>query len=201
MRGVCASDADVRRARRLRILGWLLIEIATEIGVSEASVSRWVRGITRTSAGGLGGAPVTPAGVVAAIENMTRNGRRFFVLGIKHPEAITVGPEIDTRPAGASTLRIHSRAGFGTASTAKLIGTIAHPMNQARFDPAMGRVTEGYGLLQPRVGVAAERKQGQQKKCQRRAKLSNHVLVLQPVGGNVWQAIMSNVRPKGVASP
>ncbi|WP_240695913.1 GH36-type glycosyl hydrolase domain-containing protein [Candidatus Chloroploca sp. Khr17] len=34
-----------------------------------------------------------------------------------------------------------------------LIGTLAHPLNQARLDPLTGRVTEGYGILQPRVGI------------------------------------------------
>ncbi|MDB5352254.1 MAG: cellobiose phosphorylase [Planctomycetota bacterium] len=33
----------------------------------------------------------------------------------------------------------------------RLVGTIAHPLNQPRFDPAVGRVVEGYGVLQPRV--------------------------------------------------
>lgn len=74
---------------------------------------------------GVGGRAISPAALVAAMENMTRNGRRFFVLGIKHPDAITTGAEIDTRPSGASTLRIHSRAGFGSTATAKLIGTVA----------------------------------------------------------------------------
>ncbi|TDK33700.1 glycoside hydrolase family 94 protein [Luteimonas terrae] len=32
------------------------------------------------------------------------------------------------------------------------VGTLAHPLNQARFDPARGRVTRGYGILQPSVG-------------------------------------------------
>jgi cyclic beta-1,2-glucan synthetase len=35
-----------------------------------------------------------------------------------------------------------------------LVGTIAHPLNRAGYDPASGRVTEGYGILQPRVGVS-----------------------------------------------
>jgi len=35
----------------------------------------------------------------------------------------------------------------------KLIGIITHPLNRARFDPRSGRVTEGYGILQPRVSV------------------------------------------------
>jgi cyclic beta-1,2-glucan synthetase len=33
----------------------------------------------------------------------------------------------------------------------RMIGTLAHPLNQPRFDPALGRVVEGYGVLQPRV--------------------------------------------------
>jgi cyclic beta-1,2-glucan synthetase len=33
----------------------------------------------------------------------------------------------------------------------RLIGTLAHPLNQARFDPRSGRVVEGYGILQPRI--------------------------------------------------
>lgn len=41
--------------------------------------------------------------------------------------------------------------------TAKqLIGTIAHPLNRAVFDPQKGIVTEGYGLLQPRIDVNIE---------------------------------------------
>ncbi len=35
----------------------------------------------------------------------------------------------------------------------KLIGIIAHPLNRAVFDPRLRRVTEGYGILQPRVSV------------------------------------------------
>nr|WP_255604495.1 glucoamylase family protein [Oscillochloris sp. ZM17-4] len=34
-----------------------------------------------------------------------------------------------------------------------MIGTLAHPLNQARLDPATGLVAEGYGILQPRVGI------------------------------------------------
>jgi cellobiose phosphorylase len=39
-------------------------------------------------------------------------------------------------------------------AAAALIGTIAHPLNRAEFDPARGRVTRGYGILQPRVSVS-----------------------------------------------
>ena len=34
-----------------------------------------------------------------------------------------------------------------------LVGIIAHPLNLPRFDPRLGRVTSGYGILQPRVSV------------------------------------------------
>jgi len=36
----------------------------------------------------------------------------------------------------------------------QLVGTMAHPLNRARFDTSRGLVTEGYGILQPRVGVS-----------------------------------------------
>src|SRR5207244_4581613 len=35
-----------------------------------------------------------------------------------------------------------------------LVGTLAHPLNRAVYDPAVGRVVRGYGILQPRVGVS-----------------------------------------------
>jgi cyclic beta-1,2-glucan synthetase len=36
-----------------------------------------------------------------------------------------------------------------------LVGILEHPLNRPRFDAATGRVVEGYGILQPRVSVAA----------------------------------------------
>ncbi len=35
----------------------------------------------------------------------------------------------------------------------KLIGTIAHPLNRPVFDSSKGIVTDGYGLIQPRIGI------------------------------------------------
>ena len=35
-----------------------------------------------------------------------------------------------------------------------LVGTIAHPLNRPVYDPRVGRVVRGYGILQPRVGVS-----------------------------------------------
>src|SRR5690606_31853724 len=36
----------------------------------------------------------------------------------------------------------------------ELVGTLAHPINRARFDPRRRVVTRGYGILQPRVGIS-----------------------------------------------
>ena len=38
----------------------------------------------------------------------------------------------------------------------RLVGTLSHPLNRPRFDPRLQRVTEGYGVLQPRVQVSIE---------------------------------------------
>src|SRR5512145_3075414 len=34
------------------------------------------------------------------------------------------------------------------------VGTMAHPLNRARYDEDTQRVSEGYGILQPRVAVS-----------------------------------------------
>jgi cyclic beta-1,2-glucan synthetase len=47
------------------------------------------------------------------------------------------------------TLDADTRLPIGTAR--RLIGKIAHPLNQARFDPHIGLVVQGHGILQPRV--------------------------------------------------
>ncbi len=38
----------------------------------------------------------------------------------------------------------------------RLVGTLSHPLNRPRFDAERQRVTEGYGVLQPRVQVSIE---------------------------------------------
>ncbi|WP_186342984.1 glycoside hydrolase family 94 protein [Allochromatium palmeri] len=36
----------------------------------------------------------------------------------------------------------------------ELVGAMEHPLNRAHFDPQLGRVSQGYGILQPRVAVS-----------------------------------------------
>ena len=41
-------------------------------------------------------------------------------------------------------------------SAHRLVGTLAHPLNQAVIDPEKGMVVAGYGILQPRVGISVQ---------------------------------------------
>lgn len=41
-------------------------------------------------------------------------------------------------------------------SACRMIGTLAHPLNQAITDPVKNIVVAGYGILQPRVGVSVQ---------------------------------------------
>jgi cyclic beta-1,2-glucan synthetase len=41
-------------------------------------------------------------------------------------------------------------------SAHRLIGTMAHPLNRAVIDPASKMVIEGYGILQPRIGISIQ---------------------------------------------
>src|SRR6202012_3890290 len=42
----------------------------------------------------------------------------------------------------------------------KMVATMAHPLNKAIYDEKKLRVTEGYGILQPRVGISLPRTTG-----------------------------------------
>ncbi|HUG53050.1 MAG TPA: glucoamylase family protein, partial [Vicinamibacteria bacterium] len=60
---------------------------------------------------------------------------------------------LEILPAVRYCLTLDSDTRLPRDAARRLIGIIAHPLNQPRYDPAQGRVTEGYGILQPRVSV------------------------------------------------
>ena len=63
----------------------------------------------------------------------------FLPTGRESPEGIryVIALDADSRlPPGAAT---------------RMVATMAHPLNRARVDEQVGRVVEGYGILQPRV--------------------------------------------------
>lgn len=51
-------------------------------------------------------------------------------------------------------LTLDSDTQLPRGEAARLAGAIAHPLNQAVLDPKLRMVTTGYGILQPRIGVA-----------------------------------------------
>ncbi|MCX6552175.1 MAG: DUF3131 domain-containing protein [Acidobacteria bacterium] len=61
--------------------------------------------------------------------------------------------DLDVLPLVRYCITLDSDTRLPRDAAKRLIGIIAHPLNQPRFDPTVGRVTEGYGILQPRVSV------------------------------------------------
>lgn len=53
-------------------------------------------------------------------------------------------------------LTLDSDTQLPRGSAAKMVGAIAHPLNQAVIDPKRRIVTDGFGILQPRIGVAVD---------------------------------------------
>ncbi len=55
-------------------------------------------------------------------------------------------------PAGVRyVLTLDADTRLPRGAVARLVGTIAHPLNRPGFDPGTGRVRHGYGILQPRI--------------------------------------------------
>jgi cyclic beta-1,2-glucan synthetase len=65
---------------------------------------------------------------------------------------LTTGRPESTPPADVRfVVTLDSDTRLPTGAVARLVGTMAHPLNRPSFDPRTGRVTEGYGVLQPRI--------------------------------------------------
>ena len=67
-------------------------------------------------------------------------------------------------PSGASCVRyviaLDADTRLPRGGACRLVGTMAHPLNRPRFDSRLGRVIEGYALLQPCHADAADRSRG-----------------------------------------
>jgi cyclic beta-1,2-glucan synthetase len=66
---------------------------------------------------------------------------------------MAVQGDVSVLPSIRFVITLDSDTQLPMGAAARLIGTLGHPLNRPRFDRAAGRVTEGYGVLQPRVGV------------------------------------------------
>lgn len=67
-------------------------------------------------------------------------------------EAVTATPEFLREFRYVITLDADTRLPRDAAR--KLIGIAEHPLNRPHFDERLGRVTKGYGILQPRIGIS-----------------------------------------------
>ena len=60
---------------------------------------------------------------------------------------------VDLLPKVRYILTLDSDTQLPRGTAALLVGAIAHPLNQAIIDPKLRIVVDGYGILQPRMGV------------------------------------------------
>jgi len=77
---------------------------------------------------------------------------RYLRGGARDAFSVVAG---DTRTLGdvRYVITLDSDTVLPRAAAATLVGTMAHPLNRAVYDPASGRVIRGYGILQPRIGI------------------------------------------------
>lgn len=89
-------------------------------------------------------------GKLAALNALLRQGdAAAFMRIVGDTEAVIGNRFVITLDADTQLPRDAARA---------FVATLAHPLNRPRFDPALQRVVEGYGILQPSVGTSLGRR-------------------------------------------
>jgi cyclic beta-1,2-glucan synthetase len=72
--------------------------------------------------------------------------------GSNETDIMTTGAPWSIPPDGIRyVVTLDSDTRLPRGAVARLVGTIAHPLNQPTFDASAGRVVRGYGILQPRI--------------------------------------------------
>jgi cyclic beta-1,2-glucan glucanotransferase len=59
--------------------------------------------------------------------------------------------KLDVPSATRFVITLDADTQLPRGAAARLVGTLAHPLNRPRLEPHEGRVVEGYGILQPRI--------------------------------------------------
>jgi cyclic beta-1,2-glucan glucanotransferase len=78
-----------------------------------------------------------------------------FVLGMGDRDAFSViVGDVTPIKSVRYVITLDSDTVLPPAAAPLLVGALAHPLNRAVYDPTLGRVVRGYGILQPRVGVS-----------------------------------------------
>jgi hypothetical protein len=78
-----------------------------------------------------------------------------FLIGEGAQFPLTIG-DIAELHATRYVLTLDSDTQLPRDTAWKLIGSMAHPLNQPAFDERTGIVTSGYALMQPRIGISME---------------------------------------------
>jgi cyclic beta-1,2-glucan glucanotransferase len=78
-----------------------------------------------------------------------------FLLGEEDNFPVKVG-DLSVLPKIRYVITLDSDTRLPRDAAYKLIGTMAHPLNRAVINKRTNTVVEGYGILQPRVGVSTE---------------------------------------------
>jgi len=73
---------------------------------------------------GLGSRDVRPDDIMAVVENMFKDDKKYFAIGIDHELALETGESTDIRCDGTFSMRGHSVGGYGSVTTNKIIATI-----------------------------------------------------------------------------
>jgi cyclic beta-1,2-glucan synthetase len=78
-----------------------------------------------------------------------------LLLGQYDSFPVKVG-DLSILPRVRFVITLDSDTELPRGSAHRMIGTLAHPLNQAIVDPETNTVVDGYGILQPRVGVSVQ---------------------------------------------
>jgi len=73
---------------------------------------------------GLGSRDVRPDDIMAVVDNMINEDKKYFAIGIKHDLSLETGESTDIRNTGTFSMRGHSVGGYGSVTTNKIIATI-----------------------------------------------------------------------------
>ena len=84
-----------------------------------------------------------------AIEDLNR----LLIEGKTEPFEVIVG-DLEFLAGTRYVITLDADTGLPRDAARKLIGTAAHPLNRPVVDTDLGRVVEGYGVLQPRIGLS-----------------------------------------------
>jgi cyclic beta-1,2-glucan synthetase len=86
-------------------------------------------------------------GKLIDLNRFMRGGTDSFPVKVGNPDVL---------PKIKYVITLDSDTQLPRDSAHKLVGAIAHPLHKAVIDPATRMVVEGYGILQPRIGVSID---------------------------------------------